>query len=197
MAQSQTHSEFLLSSSWQARLRYWESALADNPDSPVAWRWRIQIKILRFMLSRYSDFERVPILPEASPTITVFDVPPHPTPPKSDVTLRRSLFRVAKTNGFKPHHIQNPADWPLPKTQGLSPAEKVEWPTPKIRGLSPAEKFVFAVLTKVIYQSRLPRRVSWFCFVLLQVLQTFFFILPLLFLCLCALLVFICSKLFL
>lgn len=183
MAQSQINSETSLTSSWQARLHYWEATLSNNPSSPVAWRWRIQIKILGFLLSRYPDFESTPI-PEESPAITVFDVPEHPAPPKSDLTLRRSLFHIAKLNGFKPYKVQNTPDWPVSKT----------------RGLSPAERFVFAGLTRGIYNPRLPRWLRSFCFLSLRLFQSSIYILPLLLptlLCgLCALLLFICLKIF-
>lgn len=110
MAQTHLHSESSLSSSWQTRLHYWEATLARDPDSPVAWRWRIQIKILRFLLSRYDGFEEEPT-PASSPTgITFFDIPAPPARPKSDLTIRRSLFHVAKINGLKPQKVYKPGE---------------------------------------------------------------------------------------
>lgn len=171
MAQPQIHSETSLPSIWEERLHYWEATLTRDPDSPVAWRWRIQIKILRFLLSRYGSFESAPSPPEESPTITVFNVPSHPSPPKSDLTLRRSLFRVAKSNSFKPPERRESV---APPVISPAPIEPQAYENPlvtailKTRPLTLVEIFFLTDIESWTHNPQLPRWMRMLSFMLQQ-----------------------------
>ena len=44
-----------LAQGWQTRLQHYQTALEREPLSVQAWQWRIEIKVLRFLLSRYGS----------------------------------------------------------------------------------------------------------------------------------------------
>ena len=44
-----------LAAGWQSRLQHLETVLHAESIPPLAWRWRIELRTLRFLLSRYGD----------------------------------------------------------------------------------------------------------------------------------------------
>ena len=52
---------------WRARLSHCQSELQREPRGSHAWRWRIQIRVLSFFLSRYGD---APTVDWPAPTLT-------------------------------------------------------------------------------------------------------------------------------
>jgi hypothetical protein len=92
---------------WRERLNYWENALAQKPDSPIAWRWRIQVKILRFMLSRYGAAPLEDALPHED-GLAVFHPAPNPKPAREAWQLSRTLWKVHNANLTKPEEFRNP-----------------------------------------------------------------------------------------
>ncbi len=89
------------SHSWEARLQYWTSALDDNPNSPAAWRWRVQIRVLKFLLSRYSGraFEGTHHTLKSLPNFALLE---NPKPPFPVPIMRRVLGHIVEINKEKP-----------------------------------------------------------------------------------------------
>jgi hypothetical protein len=92
-----------LSSSWIARLRHLETALAESPDSVQAWHWRAQIKVLRFVISRYGDETELPTLRTKNEPLPDFELPKPPKPPMPLAKVQQILGHVQEINQLKPN----------------------------------------------------------------------------------------------
>ncbi|HEY0073381.1 MAG TPA: hypothetical protein VGB77_04705 [Abditibacteriaceae bacterium] len=97
-----------LSSSWTARLRHLEVALAESPDSVQAWHWHAQIKVLRFVTSRYGDETELPTLRTKNEPLPDFELPKPPKPPMPLAKMQQILGHVQEINRLKPNE-------PLPR----------------------------------------------------------------------------------
>ncbi len=86
-----------------ARLRRLEAALNESPHSFQTWHWRAQIKVLRFIISRYGDGISSASLANENKALPEFEVSKWPHPPKPRGRLRKILKRVEKTNELKPN----------------------------------------------------------------------------------------------
>jgi hypothetical protein len=92
-----------LSYSWTARLRHLETALAESPDSMQAWHWRAQIKVLRFVISRYGDETELPTLRTKNEPLPDFELPKPPKPPMPLAKMQQILGHVQEINRLKPN----------------------------------------------------------------------------------------------
>jgi hypothetical protein len=87
---------------WQARLGEIRGSLKRDPSHANAWFWRIQKRILHFLVSRYSQDQsfgvnvlRRPVAPRHAVSKLGAD---YGRPPKSGVQIRRLLDRIADAN---------------------------------------------------------------------------------------------------
>lgn len=90
--------------SWAARLRLLELALAESPKSAQSWHWRAQIKVLRFLVSRYGNvlLKSTSYEDDTPSSIPDFPLPNPPYPPKSLASMQRLLSDVQRINDLKP-----------------------------------------------------------------------------------------------
>ena len=82
------------------RLTRAERLLRRDPESSIAWCWRIQIKILTFLLSVYGDEEYSPPRSSQPPLEPVIfgSIPRCPRGPRSSVEIRAILQSIAEKN---------------------------------------------------------------------------------------------------
>jgi hypothetical protein len=124
-----------LSALWIVRLRHLKTALEQSPNSVQAWHWRAQVKVLRFMISRYGDQTDVPTLPPKNQPLLHFEVPKWPNPPKPRGKLRKILKRIKKTNELKPNEpmlgntLPDSSPAPLFKVSDIKPETERYTPT--------------------------------------------------------------------
>ena len=125
------HAESQNPVSWEARLRDCQSSLADNPGSPLAWRWRAQIRVLKFLISRYGNNLAVELEhrgPRSRSNFAEVALPLNPKPPKPLSVVRRILAHIADGNRNKPSEFQPSAmvdrlkssDWLDPEHSALA-----------------------------------------------------------------------------
>ena len=95
----------VLAQEWQMRLQSYQDAIEREPASPAAWHWRVQIKVLRYLLSRYgnepepsnSTSNLIP-LAHTQHLLFKFDVAGAGKAPRSPQTIRRTLDQIAAVN---------------------------------------------------------------------------------------------------
>ncbi len=91
------HGTTRMATDWRLRLNYCQSKLQGGQHDRQAWRWKIQIRVLSFFLSRYGDVPTVEWLPtESSPPISRW--PRHPVVAQPPIPIRRCLQRIAAAN---------------------------------------------------------------------------------------------------
>jgi len=87
---------------WQARLDEIRGSLQRDPSHANAWFWRIQGRILRFMVARYGHDQSLPVnavrRPLGPPHVVLTLGPDYGRPPKSAVRIRRLLERITEAN---------------------------------------------------------------------------------------------------
>lgn len=87
---------------WQTRLRSIRGSLADDPANLDAWLWRIQERILSFLVARYADDEDLAANPPRPPAplerVRPGLGPEYGSPPKPHELIRRLLERIADAN---------------------------------------------------------------------------------------------------
>jgi hypothetical protein len=103
MSTSHSHPSSQLAAAWSSRLHSLKTALDEDPNNFQAWHWRIQVRVLTFLVSRYGDdpncdWEREK---HAAPPL-VFDVE-FSAQEKSKLlisrsTMRRYLRRIEEAN---------------------------------------------------------------------------------------------------
>ena len=91
-----------LAAGWQSRLQHLETVLDAKSIHALAWRWRTELRVLRFLLSRYGDD---PLIDDAA---VYAKTPPAPlvlrlrlgagNRPKSRQSMRLILDRIASAN---------------------------------------------------------------------------------------------------
>ncbi len=114
MARRPLHAESQRAASWSARLGRLEFLLSAAPHSAQAWRWRLQAKVLRFLLARYgsrTDLDEARPDTEAPAAPLEIVLPDQPKPPMAPLKMRRVLVRVAQGNF---HKVYDPLPPPLP-----------------------------------------------------------------------------------
>lgn len=100
--------------SWAARLRLLEALLAQSPDSAQAWHWRVQIKILRFLVARYGDVNLPPAMGKSVRTpLSDLMLPKRLHTLKTSSALRNITSRIRERNANKryadvPHDFFKP-----------------------------------------------------------------------------------------
>jgi hypothetical protein len=91
-----------LIAAWQARRDDVRAALERDPEHLNAWLWRIQERILTFLLARYADDESLSPppaeRPSSPPQVREGLGPDYGEPPKSRDLIRRVLERIAEAN---------------------------------------------------------------------------------------------------
>ena len=91
-----------LLATWQTRLRSIRAALEDDPSNLDGWLWRIQERILSFLVVRYADDEELAANPPRPPApveqVRLRLGPEYGRPPKSRVLIRRLLLRISDAN---------------------------------------------------------------------------------------------------
>ena len=80
------------------RLRSAEQLLGNSPDSPRAWYWQVQIKVLSFFLSVYGDFEQPPKTRRPLPGTPVGEGSRGTRREKTPSELRVILESIAEAN---------------------------------------------------------------------------------------------------
>jgi hypothetical protein len=94
-----------LGAAWSSRLESLQSALSRDPGHAQAWRWRIQIKVLTFLLSRYGAAPNLDWQEQRPPAPVV---PPdildsaHGKPLRSHGAIRKSLQHFEEVNPHWP-----------------------------------------------------------------------------------------------
>lgn len=102
--------------SWSARLQRLESYLATDFASTQHWSWRVQVKVLRFLLARYGQSEALDTKPSNTPApkgLPEIPLPDKTKPPMEDLKIRRMLVRVAQRNFHKVYDASPVASYPL------------------------------------------------------------------------------------
>lgn len=88
--------------SWQTRLRSMRASLEDDPSNLNAWLWRIQERILSFLVARYADDEELRANPPRPPApaeqVRPRLGPEYGRPPKSRALIRLLLLRISDAN---------------------------------------------------------------------------------------------------
>jgi hypothetical protein len=94
-----------LGAAWSSRLESLQSALSRDPGHVQAWRWRIQVKVLTFLVSRYGACPNLDRQEQRPPTPVV---PPdildsaHGKPLRSHQAIRKSLHHIEEGNPHWP-----------------------------------------------------------------------------------------------
>lgn len=98
-------SAFPLSAKWIAQLQQLQQSLRNDPHNFQAWRWRIRIKVLTYLVLRYGgdpsvEFKAclvpVRLLPVIGDVAAICG-----TPVRTRWELREILSRIAEINRFK------------------------------------------------------------------------------------------------
>jgi hypothetical protein len=91
---------------WSTQLRSLRRALMGEPSSHEAWNWRIRIKVLSYLVSRYGDDPAIESHPEAGlppiSSIVPKDSAFKEHPPRSAAELRTLLHRIAEAKRPEP-----------------------------------------------------------------------------------------------
>jgi len=135
--------ESQLAASWSARLQRLESALLDAPHSAQAWRWRVQVKVLHFLLARYggrTDLDGERPRTETPTTPPESSLPDKSKPPMAPLKMRRVLVRVAQGNFRKGYDPLPTLDKPKRVCDPLTPS----LPGKVVHPLLDPEKSLFA-----------------------------------------------------
>jgi hypothetical protein len=92
-----------LTQDWQARLQQSQDALRREPAARQAWHWRVQVKVLRFLLARYGDAPHEAVAAPAGQLpghqlFLMLNVLGIGKKPRSRETIRRTLENIAAVN---------------------------------------------------------------------------------------------------
>jgi hypothetical protein len=91
-----------LVANWRDRMARVRSSLLREPTSPLAWRWRMEVKVLAFLQSRYGTDAKLDF--QAVPTQIPLFFPPALLKPKgvkavrSGAVIGKTLNRIADIN---------------------------------------------------------------------------------------------------
>lgn len=102
---SPTASPMPLAAEWISQLRLLQQSLRDDPQHSQAWRWRIRVKVLTYLILRYGGDPWID--PRASrdcrrPLLTLRAIFPRAgSPIRTRRELREILARIAEINRDK------------------------------------------------------------------------------------------------
>ncbi len=113
-----THPVSALAEEWRARLRICQDAIAREPLAAQGWHWRVQIKVLRFLLARYGNQPESGSVPAKSelplpkrPLFVLFGARDTGKAPRTRQTIRHTLERIAKVNQEVDRHAHRYVKW--------------------------------------------------------------------------------------
>ncbi len=92
-----------LAPQWSAQLLHLTALLSDDPVHAQAWRWRLRIKLLRFLLARYGNnpsLQRHQSSVHRPLRMRQMRFPNLGKAPRSRKTIRETLDRIAEVNEF-------------------------------------------------------------------------------------------------
>lgn len=94
-----------LTADWIVQLRQLQQSLRDDPHCSQAWRWRIRVKVLTYLVLRYGAdpvMERRAANRPALPFSALRDMMAgYGSPPRTRRELRQILNRIAEINLLK------------------------------------------------------------------------------------------------
>lgn len=100
-----TTSAYSLAVDWVAQLRHLQQSLRADPQNSQAWRWRIRIKVLTYLVLRYGGDSNVDLKAACKPLRplpVIRDVSSiYGAPVRSRRELLEILSRIAEINRFK------------------------------------------------------------------------------------------------
>lgn len=92
-----------LAASWLSQLRHLNSSLSEESANALACHWRIRIKVLSFLVSRYGDDPSLAFERRGDTTNTYIpDIEVQDKPLRSRQAIRKTLNRIAEANQYKP-----------------------------------------------------------------------------------------------
>jgi len=90
---------------WQAQLEMLQAALSHDPTNPLAWRWRVRVKVLCYLVSRYGEQSNLVLPPLERETKKRIELPdlvflPYDAMPYHRVAYNRKRLReIERING--------------------------------------------------------------------------------------------------
>lgn len=89
---------------WLAELHSLKASMSGDPSHSAAWRWRMRVRILTFLLSRYGSDPNLGVRREGTTDfpLSTFVVQERNTKlVRSGTVIRKALYRVSEANKYK------------------------------------------------------------------------------------------------
>lgn len=90
-----------ISANWHSQLQHFAARLERAPDDALAWQWRIQIKVLSFLIARYGKPNLDWQPPQPRPTFWLVEnlfLRYRGKPARTGPVIRQTLERIADAN---------------------------------------------------------------------------------------------------